>query len=87
MRTDVRYVVKDEHTLGYLIESSPTMMGVLASLKSGHNPMYGPVSILPGATELRSATVKDFEVFRVAVPPDFIGEQPGEPEIVSHQRM
>ena len=48
--TATRYVVKDEHTLGYLQEGSP-YMGVLQGsvLKGGHDWKNGPVSTF-GAT-------------------------------------
>ncbi|WP_146187180.1 hypothetical protein [Novimethylophilus kurashikiensis] len=69
----VRYVVKDDHTLGYLYYAQPTLMGVLfgSAIKGGHDSKNGPVSILPGHTKLRPATVEDFATFRVQVPPDF----------------
>lgn len=69
MRTDVRYVVKDGHTLGYIFDAQPGLMGVLSSTKGGHHPNGGPVSI--SFSEIRPATVEDFETFRVKVPPDF----------------
>lgn len=72
--TGPSYVVKDEHTLGYLYGNS-SFMGVLAGsvIKGGHDWKNGPVAILPGHTKLRRATVADFEAFRVRVPPDFDG--------------
>lgn len=77
-----RYVVMDEHTLGYLDETSPWLMGVLAGsvLKGGYNPLNGPVSIVPGHTRLRQATEADFAAYRVVVPPDFKGEQASKPK-------
>ncbi|QYY27501.1 hypothetical protein [Diaphorobacter sp. MNS-0] len=68
--TAIRYVVKDEHTLGYLQEGSP-YMGVLQGsvLKGGHDWKNGPVSTF-GAT-IRPATKEDFEAYRVALPSDF----------------
>lgn len=65
-----KYVVKDEHTLGYLIEGSP-LMGVLEGsvLKGGHDWKCGPVSLFGAAT--RPATEEDFKAYRVALPYDF----------------
>lgn len=64
----VRYVVKKENTLGYLLEGSP-FMGVLASNKHGHHPDVGAVSFF--AEDIRPATEDDFKIFRVVLPPDF----------------
>lgn len=68
----VRYVVLGEHTLGYLQEGT-VMMGVLAGsvIKGGHSWKNGPVAIVPGYTQLRPATLSDFEVYRVLPPPGF----------------
>lgn len=70
---NTRYVVKDEHTLGFLDETKSPLMGVLAgsALKGGHDPKNGPVAIVPGHTRLRPASEADFDAFRVAIPPDF----------------
>jgi|GEM_PF-2145799 len=70
--SDVKYVVKNENTLGYLQEGSP-FMGVLASsvLRGGHDPKNGPISFSEG--EIRPATKDDFKEFRVKLPSDFIG--------------
>ncbi|UIF89456.1 hypothetical protein [Cupriavidus sp. UYPR2.512] len=69
-----KYVVVDEHTLGYRIEETPRFIGVLAGsvLRGGHNPIDGPAVIIPGLTRLRAATEIDFEFFRVVLPPDFV---------------
>jgi hypothetical protein len=72
-RADVSYVVKDEHTLGYIFDAQPGLMGVLSSNKHGHHPHGGPVSIF--GAQIRPATVEDFATFRVVVPPDFKSEQ------------
>jgi hypothetical protein len=69
MRDDVRYVVKDGHTLGYIFDAQPELMGVLSSNKDGHHHNGGPVSIF--GSNITPATVEDFETFRVALPPDF----------------
>ena len=65
---NAKYVVKGEHTLGYLVEGAPNLMGVLAGC---HDPKNGSVYINPH-TDIRSATVKDFADYRVALPPDFL---------------
>ena len=69
MRKDAKYVVKDDHTLGYIFDAQPDFMGILASNKHGHHQNGGPVSIF-GAI-IRSATADDFKNFRVVVPPYF----------------
>lgn len=69
MRDDVRYVVKDRHTLGYIFDAQPDLMGVLSSNKDGHHYINGPVSIF--GSNIKPATVDDFETFRVMLPPDF----------------
>lgn len=69
MRSDCRYVVKKEHTLGYIFDGVPHFMGVLASNKDGHNPNSGSVCYFQD--EIRPATRDDFSRFRVVVPPDF----------------
>ena len=70
MRTDVKYVVKDESTLGYIHDAQPNYMGVLASNKNGHHPHGGPVVVL--GSDIRPATANDFEFYRVVVPPNFV---------------
>lgn len=84
-----KYVVmgKHGHTLGYLINEKPGWTGILAfsALKGGYDPKNGPVTIVPGRTELRAATRRDFEVFGVEVPSDFV--DPGElPQATSGTR-
>lgn len=69
----VAYVVKDEHTLGYIFDAQPGLMGVLSSNKNGHHPNGGPVSTF--GANIRPAMVEDFATFRVVVPPDFKSEQ------------
>lgn len=78
IRTDVRYVVKDGHTLGYIFDAQPGLMGVLSSTKGGHHPNGGPVSIF--GADIRPTTIEDFETFRVVVPPDFKNEQDNKPQ-------
>lgn len=61
-----KYVVLGEHTLCYRIPQAPLTLGVLAGsvIRGGHNPLNGPVSILPNE-KMRPATIEDFEFFRV----------------------
>jgi hypothetical protein len=84
-----RYVVKDEHTLGY--EINPTLMGVLAGsiIKGGHDWKNGPVPITPGHTKLRPAKEADFHTFRVVVPIDFKDQKADELQRAAqgHPRM
>lgn len=69
-----KYVVIDEHTLGYRLERTPNFIGVLAGsvLRAGHSPLDGMVAIVPKVTRLRAATEIDFQFFRVALPTDFV---------------
>jgi len=69
---NVKYVVKNEHTLGYIQEGS-SLMGVLASNKDGHHPNGGAVSFFE--SDIRPATEEDFYKFRVVVPPDWSSQQ------------
>jgi hypothetical protein len=65
----VRYVVMNEHTLGY-IENARPLMGVLAGsvLKGGHSWLNGPVSTF--GCVVRDANLADFEAYRVSPPPE-----------------
>ena len=64
-----KYLVKDEHTLGYYISDSA--MGVLSGSVAlgGHDWKNGSVAI--SADCVRPATADDFDRFRVTLPPDF----------------
>ena len=66
----VKYVVKDEHTLGYIFDEESKFMGVLSSDKDGHNPQNGFVCTF--GANIRPAMESDFNKFRVEVPPDFL---------------
>lgn len=68
----VKYIVKDENTLGYINDEHPNLMGVLfgSRLKGGHDWLNGPV-LITSDTQVRPATKEDFETFRVVMPPDF----------------
>jgi hypothetical protein len=60
------YHVLNENTLCYLQEGS-TLFGVLAGKPQlgGHDWLNGPVAVT-GSDNLRSATLADFETFRVS---------------------
>lgn len=59
------YVVKNEHTLGFLLEGSKFMDVLDGSvLKGGHYWMNGPVAFV--ASDLRPATLADFKEYRVS---------------------
>lgn len=74
----VTYVVKDEHTLGYIYEDYPQWMGVLhgSVLKGGHDWRNGNVFITDTCT-IRPATPADFNEYRVTRPPDMQPDYPG----------
>lgn len=76
MITSVRYVVKDEHTLGYMIGDTDSM-GVLAGsvVRGGHNWINGSVSVF--GSVIRDATLADFEAYRVCPPPKIRVETEG----------
>lgn len=66
----ILYVVKDEHTLGFVFDAQPGLMSVLSNKsKSPLNLYNSPVLTSPG--NIRPATEDDFHHFRVVVPPDF----------------
>lgn len=62
MPLDAKYVVKNENTLGILIPDWP-LMQVLAGNIHGHNWKDGCCAYFD--SELRPATLADFERFRV----------------------
>lgn len=67
------YVVKAEHTLGYICGWHS--MGWLAALiRRGGNPdpLQGTIAFSPD--EIRPATPEDFDAFRVMRPPSMRGE-------------
>lgn len=61
-----RYVVKDEHTLGYIYDEQPHLLGVLhgSVIRGGHDWRNGPVAI-SSDENLRKATQADFDFYRV----------------------
>ena len=76
----VRYVVLNEHTLGYIADGSP-FMGVLAGKVAGggYDPKNGPVAIAEERDSIRPATQADFVDFRVSP----VGHLPGNAETAS----
>lgn len=75
MDTDTKYVVMDEHTLGYINPAQPRMMGILHASVLRGSPFGRLDGVVPiGDTKtLRPATVADFAVYRVVPPPGFAG--------------
>lgn len=73
-----RYVVMDEHTLGYLIPEMPYYIGILAGsvLKGGPDHTQGTSIITPGHSKVRQATLEDFATFRVMPPPCLKEDKP-----------
>jgi hypothetical protein len=73
MKDDVRYVVINEKTLGYMACSNIdwfSSAGVLRGdiSKGGPDWKNGPIAVLP-TDNVRQATPEDFRAFRVAMPP------------------
>jgi hypothetical protein len=68
--TATKYVVLNENTLGYINAECPNTMGVLAGsvIRGGHNPLNGPVTIVPTIDEVRPAEIGDFATYRVMAP-------------------
>jgi actin-related protein len=68
--TVIEYVVYKENTLGYIfLYAGQLMLGVLGSIliNGGLHDLSGPYTLLESdITNLRKATLKDFEVFRVS---------------------
>ena len=84
---DVKYVVMNEHTLGYLSKAYPNDMGVLSGsvIKGGRDWKNGPAFIVPGHTHFRPATRADFAEYRVTVPSDFTETTEAESLCKSHE--
>lgn len=71
-----KYVVLNEHTLGYLIPEMPNAMGILhASILRGspHNDLDGWTLLVPSVDTIRAATPEDFRLYRVHLPRDYEG--------------
>lgn len=80
MKSNVLYVVWNEHTLGYINpQFAPHMLGSLrASVLRGALFEHGPhiLSMVDVKRRtLRPATVQDFEAYHVSLPPDFQQDQ------------
>jgi hypothetical protein len=58
------YYVLDEHTLGYVYDAQPQVLGVLGSDVHGIPWTQGLTWLLP-SSNLRTATQEDFSKFRV----------------------
>lgn len=71
MEIEVRYVVKNENTLGYIFRGREHTMGVLAGnvTRGGHEPFNGPAPVTP-SDKVRAATREDFDSYRVQAPLD-----------------
>ena len=68
---DVTYYVKNKHTFGFVFNSQPDVLGVLAK-KPQLGAVFGdePQMILP-TDEMKLATREDFDFFRVNVPSSY----------------
>ena len=69
----IAYVVKDEHTLGFLFKSlsGQPLVSVLRSspIRGGHHNELDHITLSqPQLAKLRLATADDFEAYRVQVP-------------------
>lgn len=76
---EVSYVVQDEHTLGYVRDDMPKYVYILhASVLKGatNTTQHAAYNMISPDTKLRPATIKDFDEFRVMVPPDFNSKKP-----------
>lgn len=73
----VRYVVLEEHTLGYIDPAYQDYMGVLhgSVRKGGHDWRNGPVCLMGITPQLRDATAADFDEYMVQVPPGGPGRE------------
>lgn len=71
--TNPRYVVMNEHTLGYIYAEQPDTLCVLhgSVLKGGRDWKNGPALITP-LDEVRDATLKDFSEYRCVPPPSMV---------------
>ena len=74
--TVIQYVVYKENTLGYVFKNNhgTFLFGVLhgSVLKGGFDGLSGPHFLLPSELQyLRTATLADFDEYRVCLPPDF----------------
>lgn len=71
---EMKYVVLNEHTLGYLIPEWKNAVGILrASVLRGspHSDQDGWTMFVPGSDQVRAATEEDFQAYRVQLPRDY----------------
>lgn len=62
------YYVMNGHTLGYIFDDQPDILGVLASKPQlGASFSEEPKAVMP-SDKLKLATLSDFEFFRVQLP-------------------
>lgn len=68
--SNLRYLVLNEHTLGYVADDAPLFLHVLNghSVMGGHHWRNGSVQIT-SSDALRIATRQDFTDYDVGVPP------------------
>lgn len=62
------YYVMNGHTLGYVFDEQPEMLGILASKPQLGADWSEEPKVLSGNEKLKVATIKDFEFFRVQPP-------------------
>lgn len=70
-----RYVVMNEHTLGYIYPQQPDTLGILRASVLRGSPLLGDngltgTLLISGADDIRPATLADFTVYRVIPPPE-----------------
>lgn len=68
-----KYVIKDENTLGFIFTGSNQMQILHGSILRGATLTWkdGFIILLP-SDKIRPATKKDFEDYRLRLPPDFV---------------
>ncbi len=79
--TRPEYFVLDEHTLGYIDAGQPHVFGILhASVLRGStfDRLAGFTFVQPGIHNLRTATLEDFEAFRVSPAGHIFPSKPAE---------
>ena len=62
------YYVMNGHTLGYVFDEQPDVMGVLASKPQIGAPWSEEPKTVTSSVNLKVATLKDFDFFRVQPP-------------------
>lgn len=63
----MRYIVKDENTLGYIMPLMPNVLGVLAH-KDSNQKTTGNTVWISKTSQIRDALAEDFERFNVFTP-------------------